>query len=148
MKTLEIQVSTDLYQRLQPYKDRLAHILDLSLKMLALSADGQEKPVENVVKEATEIPSKKSANVINKAVEAPSAEPAFDLAEYKKTESYRQQKELIEWLHREEIATGPDIDTMLAYIHHPDQRNRKPVHVGGKPVSEMIIEERRRWGDE
>ena len=148
MKTLEIQVSTDLYQRLQPYKDRLAHILDLALKMLELSANGQEKPVEDVVKEAAEISSQKPANVINKAVEVPSAEPPFDLAEYKKTESYRQQKELLEWIHSEGIATGPDLDTRLEYINHPDQRNRKLVRIPGKPVSEMIIEERRRWGDE
>lgn len=148
METLEIQVSTDLYQRLQPYQDRLAHILDLSLKMLALSANGQEKPVENVVKEVVEKPNEETVNLIQETVEEYSEEPAFNLAEYKKTEEYRQQKEFIDWIHSEGIATGPDLDTRLEYINHPDQRNRKLVRIEGKPVSEMIIEERRRWGDE
>jgi hypothetical protein len=39
-------------------------------------------------------------------------------------------------------ATGPDLDTMTQYLAEQTASARRPIKAGGKPASEMIIEER------
>jgi hypothetical protein len=44
-------------------------------------------------------------------------------------------------------ATGPDAKSIVQYLAKPEMKTRQPIRAGGKPASDMIIEERenRSW---
>jgi hypothetical protein len=107
METLQIQVSTELFQRLQPYQTDWAKLLELGLRYFT-----QETPLP------------------------------FDLEQYKLTEEYQEQKRLHEIMRQNGVIV-PDLDTRLKYVMHPDNQNRQPIKAGGKPASQIIIEQRR-----
>lgn len=108
METLQIQVPTDLFQRLRPYQDDLVRLLELGLHYL------EQKPTK--------------------------LQP-FDLAEFKKSEEYQQQKQLHQLLQENGITT-PNVDSRLEYIMHQNNQNWQPIPISGKPVSQIIIEQR------
>ncbi|MEM7535193.1 MAG: hypothetical protein AAF639_23655 [Chloroflexota bacterium] len=66
----------------------------------------------------------------------------FSLEAYKLTEAYQKQQKL--WQLFDEMgASGPDLDTWLLNKAKRRKENRYPIKVGGKPASEIVIEQRR-----
>ncbi len=106
METIQIQISAELVQRLRPYQDDLAHLLEWGLRYL------EEKDT---------------------------TKPEL--------ETYVKQKQLMAAL-RQAGAVGPDIATTANYLAQPDNQNWQPIQAGGKPASEIIIEQRRGLTDD
>jgi len=101
METIEIQVPSELGQRLRPYQHDLARLLELGLRYLE-----ENKPTQ------------------------PEIEPDDE------------QKQLMNAL-RQAGTIGPDISTTARYLAQPDNQNWRPIPAGGKPASQIIIEQRR-----
>jgi hypothetical protein len=102
MEKIQIEVSIDLWQRLQPYQNDLAHILEWGLQYVE-----QRAGVE------PESPPREVLSVLRQAG-----------------------------------AIGPDYETMVSYVTAPATQNRSPLQAGGKPASEIIIEQRRGFLDD
>lgn len=65
----------------------------------------------------------------------------FDLAKFKNSEVYHRQKRLCQLLEENGII-APDIDRRLEYILHRSNQDWQPISLSGKPVSQIIIEQR------
>lgn len=95
METIQVQVSSELAQRLRPYQGELHRILEWGLRHLE-----REKYDESVL-----------------------------------------QKQIVAALHQAG-AVGPDPATIVQYLTEQETHPWAPIQAGGKPASEMIIEER------
>ena len=104
METIQIQVSSELAQRLRPYQRELPRILEWGLRRVERETEAET-----------------------------GAESAL--------EATALQKRVVAALRRAG-AIGPDPEEMAQYLAQRENRRWTPIQAGGKPASEMIIEER------
>lgn len=94
METIQVQISSELAQRLRPHYGELPQILEWGLRQL----------------------------------------------EQNQTKAERQQQVIT--ILRQAGATGPDPDTIAHYLAEQAAAPWAPLQTGGKPASEIIIEDR------
>ncbi|OIO98528.1 MAG: hypothetical protein AUK03_01170 [Anaerolineae bacterium CG2_30_64_16] len=104
METIQIEVSSNLARRLQPYQNKLPRLLEWGLR---------------VVEKETKARSDADLELEMMAV----------------------QERTITTL-REAGAIGADPEIISQYLAAGDTRAWQPIAAGGKPASEMIVEER------
>jgi len=104
METIQVNVPSELAQRLRPYQDEMPRILEYGLRY---------------IEEKTE------------ASPAKKAEP----------EAIAAIRTIIAVL-RQAGAVGPDPEVTAQYLAKRANRSWQPIVAGGKPASEMIVEER------
>jgi hypothetical protein len=104
MEIIQVQVSSELAQRLRPYQSELPRILEWGLRH-----------IEGEIEEKT----------------------GAELA----SETMALQTRVLAALRRAG-AVGPDPEEMAQYLAGSENQRWTPIQAGGKPASEMIIEER------
>ena len=104
METIQVQVSSELAQRLRPYQGELPRILEWGLRHVERETEAKTR---------TE-----------------SAPEVMAL-----------QKRVVAALHRAG-AVGPDPEEVVQYLAGRENQRWTPIQAGGKPASQMIIEER------
>lgn len=104
METIQIQVSSELAQRLLPYRSALPRILEWGLRHVERKTEAKTR-----------------------------AEPP--------PEAMLLQKRVVAALHQAG-AVGPNPEEVAQYLTERENRRWTPIQAGGKPASEMIIEER------
>jgi hypothetical protein len=103
METIQVNVPSELAQRLRPYQDEMPRVLEYGLRCIEEKAEAS--------------PGKKSG---------PEAIAI---------------RQIIAVLHQAG-AVGPDPEVTAQYLAKRANRSWQPIVAGGKPASEMIIEER------
>jgi len=105
METIQVQVSSELAQRLRPYQSELPRILECGLHH-----------IEREIEEKTR-------------------------AELASGEAMALHGRVLAALRRAGTV-GPDPEEMAQYLAGRENQRWTPIQAGGKPASEMIIEER------
>jgi hypothetical protein len=103
METIQVNVPSELAQRLRPYQDEMPRILEYGLRYVEGKAEAS--PAKKAELEAIAI------------------------------------RQIIAVL-RQAGAVGPDPEVTAQYLAKRANRSWQPIVAGGKPASEMIVEER------
>ena len=104
MEIIQIQVSSELAQRLRPYQRELPRILEWGLRHVETETEVETR-AESVL------------------------------------ETMALQKRVVAAL-RQAGAVGPDPEEVARYLAQRENRRWTPIQAGGKPASQMIVEER------